>query len=68
MALFGLSYLFGIFLVEGSIIWSFPWKELKNWTIRANDRETESSRWHVLCDDARMLSDDIVRVCPCFDL
>ena len=67
-------YLFGIFLVQGSIIWSVPLKGLKN-----HDCPSERSRnYHVctcfamkctrmctsFCDDARVLS----AVCPCCNL
>ena len=37
-------------------------------TIRANDRETKPSRMHVHCDDARMLGNDVIRVCSCCNL
>ena len=35
---------------------------------KSNDRETKPSRMHVLCDNARMFGNDVIRVCSCCNL
>ena len=48
---------------------SFKRVEIKNHDYPSERTiETKPSRMHVLCDDARMLGNDVIRVCSCCNL